>query len=274
MAKLQPDALSSAKVLECSKCKTRFSEWKKECPYCHEIDTIVLSPEVMSIQTIDCGKNISDPILVSGETGLIQYLSLLRTTRNEVLTWNLQNSYSVRDIGTVRAYKASTERGFYAILYFSINGMNNPTFAPKDFILTPLDTKDNEAKSSKLLDEKSEKQTESIGDNKSIEQKSQKSSAFTIDLLDKKLHPKIRRAAIFLEDGEWEKADACIENVLDEDPTNAYAYLGKTMIGFEAHSVDELKKYADVLIDDKTYLKAIRFADEVLVNKLLDLQSQ
>ena len=41
--------------------------------------------------------------------------------------------------------------------------------------------------------------------------------------------PLLKRAFMFLEDGNWQEADAYCEKVLDQDPENAQAYLGKLM---------------------------------------------
>ena len=43
------------------------------------------------------------------------------------------------------------------------------------------------------------------------------------------IEPLLKRAFMFLEDGEWDKADNYCEQVLNQDPENAQAYLGKLM---------------------------------------------
>ncbi len=91
---------------------------------------------------------------------------------------------------------------------------------------------------------------------------------YEIDLLDKSLHPKNRRAGLFIEDAEWDKAEDCLEAVLDEDPTNAYAYIGKLLIDYRVDNTDALKCRSEEIIDNKNFQKAIRFGNEELVEKL------
>ena len=43
------------------------------------------------------------------------------------------------------------------------------------------------------------------------------------------ISPLLERAFMFLEDGKWDEADSYCEKVLDKDPKNAEAYLGKLM---------------------------------------------
>ena len=91
---------------------------------------------------------------------------------------------------------------------------------------------------------------------------------FAIDLSN--LSPILRRAFILTEDEEWEKADRYFERVLDGEPENAYAYLGKLMVNKRLHSIDDLK-IIEGLSNDKLYCRAIQFADESLKQKLLSL---
>ncbi|MBQ9249956.1 MAG: zinc-ribbon domain-containing protein [Oscillospiraceae bacterium] len=83
----------------------------------------------------------------------------------------------------------------------------------------------------------------------------------------------LRRAFLFLEDAEWEKADSYFERVLDAEPENAYAYLGKTMLDRKAETLEQL---ADRLADGergKNYTKAERFAGPKLKQLLAALES-
>lgn len=52
--------------------------------------------------------------------------------------------------------------------------------------------------------------------------------------------PLLKRAFIFLEDGNWKDADEYCERVLDIDPENAQAYLGKLMAELKVHKQDDL----------------------------------
>ncbi len=50
----------------------------------------------------------------------------------------------------------------------------------------------------------------------------------------------IKRAFVFLDDGDWDSADDYCEKVLDIDPDNGQAYLGKALVEFKAKSAADL----------------------------------
>ena len=78
----------------------------------------------------------------------------------------------------------------------------------------------------------------------------------------------VKRAFIFLEDGEWQSADEYCEKALDIDPENAQAYLGKLMAEFQVHKQQQLKEEPDPFDDSKNYEKVMRYGDETLKSKL------
>ena len=78
----------------------------------------------------------------------------------------------------------------------------------------------------------------------------------------------LRRAFMFLEDGDWTSADEYCEKVLDQDPENAQAYLGKLMAEKKVKTQDGLKDLPEPFDDSKNYQKAIRFGDKKLVDEL------
>ena len=80
--------------------------------------------------------------------------------------------------------------------------------------------------------------------------------------------PLLRRAFMFLEDGEWQSADEYCEKVLDLDPENAEAYLGKLMAELKVKTRDALKDQAQPFDGRNNYKKAYRFGDEKLKAKL------
>ncbi|MBQ3939324.1 MAG: toll/interleukin-1 receptor domain-containing protein, partial [Clostridia bacterium] len=80
--------------------------------------------------------------------------------------------------------------------------------------------------------------------------------------------PLLRRAFMFLEDGEWDSADEYCEKVLDLDPENAEAYLGKLMAELHVRTRDGLKDADEPFDDSNNYNKAYRFGDEKLKAKL------
>ena len=78
----------------------------------------------------------------------------------------------------------------------------------------------------------------------------------------------LKRAYMFLEDGNWEEADNYCERVLDQDPENALAYLGKLMAQLHVHQQADLEKIDKPFDENGNYKKAIRFAEEELKTKL------
>ncbi len=80
--------------------------------------------------------------------------------------------------------------------------------------------------------------------------------------------PLLKRAYLFLEDGDFESADEYCEKVLDADPENARAYLGKTLVALKLSKVENLAKSGKEYFTNKDYKKALRFADEKLKAEL------
>lgn len=74
----------------------------------------------------------------------------------------------------------------------------------------------------------------------------------------------LKRAYMFLEDEDWSNADAYCEKVLDVDPENAYAYLGKLMAELQVQNHKALPNLQETFDDRVNYQKAFRFADEKL----------
>lgn len=74
----------------------------------------------------------------------------------------------------------------------------------------------------------------------------------------------LERAFMFLEDGDWDKADIYCESVLDQNPKCAEAYLGKLMAELRIPTQDELKENPNPLAELDNYKKALRFADDFL----------
>ena len=71
--------------------------------------------------------------------------------------------------------------------------------------------------------------------------------------------PFLERVFIFLEDGNWEDADKYCEKVLDRDPKNAWAYLGKLMAEFHIHRKEDLTAYQKPFSNSSNYQKIVRF---------------
>ncbi len=80
--------------------------------------------------------------------------------------------------------------------------------------------------------------------------------------------PLLRRAFMFLEDGEWADADEYCEKVLDLEPENARAYLGKLMAELRVRQEEALKNQPMPFDQNRNYQKALRFADGELASTL------
>ncbi len=80
--------------------------------------------------------------------------------------------------------------------------------------------------------------------------------------------PLLKRAFKFLEDGNWKDADEYCEKVLDQDPENAQAYLGKLMAECKVRNRDQLADCAEPFDNSNNYKKAMRFGDKELTDAL------
>lgn len=76
--------------------------------------------------------------------------------------------------------------------------------------------------------------------------------------------PILKRAFLYLEDGEWESADEYAERALDMDPENAQAYVVKLLIDTKCKTIDDIKDVLQPFADNGNYRKAVRFGDDKL----------
>ncbi len=72
----------------------------------------------------------------------------------------------------------------------------------------------------------------------------------------------IKRMFIFLEDQDWQNADGYAEKVLDADPENGLAYLGKLMVEFKARKPESLKDCTQMFDKSKYYERLMHYADD------------
>lgn len=82
------------------------------------------------------------------------------------------------------------------------------------------------------------------------------------------VEPLLKRAFMFLEDGDWASADEYCEKVLDANPENAQAYLGKLMASLQVRKRADLQDVDEPFEGDANYVKAVRFGDEALAKEL------
>ena len=83
------------------------------------------------------------------------------------------------------------------------------------------------------------------------------------------VEPLLKRAFMFLEDGEFSKANDFCEQVLNQDPENAQAYLCKLLSELRVRKTESLKDLAKPFDQSSNYKKVIRFADESVKATLL-----
>ena len=76
--------------------------------------------------------------------------------------------------------------------------------------------------------------------------------------------PLSKRIYMFLEDGDFQRADEYSERVLDSDPENALAYLGKMCAELKMKVPEELSKSQKPLDIMSSYKRVIQYADSSL----------
>lgn len=82
------------------------------------------------------------------------------------------------------------------------------------------------------------------------------------------VEPLVKRIFLFLEDGDFDSADDYCEKVLDQDPENGQAYLGKLMAELKICKLDDFSSVAEPFDKNKKYIKAIKFLDDNTANYL------
>lgn len=108
----------------------------------------------------------------------------------------------------------------------------------------------------KVLDASAPKAKETVKETVAVQQQGNASVA-----------PLLERAFMFLEDGNWEKADEFCERVLNLEPKNAEAYLGKAMSVLKIHTRNALND-APGIDRDASIQKALRFGSNLLRNEI------
>lgn len=72
----------------------------------------------------------------------------------------------------------------------------------------------------------------------------------------------IRRAYLFLEDGQFSDAGRYFEQALNQNPEDSRIHLGQLMLARKAHNIDELiDNLPEPLENEKLFQRALRFAD-------------
>lgn len=88
------------------------------------------------------------------------------------------------------------------------------------------------------------------------------------------IEPLLKRVFMLLEDGEWKKADEFCEQVLNQDPENGQAYLGKLMAVLHVRRLGDFATCETPFDNNVNYLKIIRFGDDKIKETLSQYSSQ
>lgn len=86
--------------------------------------------------------------------------------------------------------------------------------------------------------------------------------------------PLIERVFLFLEDGEWDKADEYCERVLDIDPKNAYAYLGKLMLEYRIKQKADIANCKKDFEQNINYRRILQYGNSEIISEIQGYLSQ
>ena len=86
--------------------------------------------------------------------------------------------------------------------------------------------------------------------------------------------PFVERVFLFLEDGEWDKASEYCERILDIDPKNAYAYLGKLMVELHIKQKSDFSTCKKNFEQDTNYKRIIQFGDPAITAEIKSYLAQ
>ncbi len=106
------------------------------------------------------------------------------------------------------------------------------------------------------------------GISKVINKEEPVSSTKQVETSNSTVTPLIERVFLFLEDSDWRNASDYCEKVLDQDPKNAYAYLGKLMVDLKVTIRSGLAQLSEPFGANNNYAKLIRFADPDLKSEI------
>lgn len=73
---------------------------------------------------------------------------------------------------------------------------------------------------------------------------------------------KLKRAFLFIEDGDFKKANDYLEDILNSNPETAQAYFGKLLIERRATNVDALIQQGRTIRDSRNFKRAISFGNQ------------
>lgn len=82
------------------------------------------------------------------------------------------------------------------------------------------------------------------------------------------ISPLLEQGFLFIEDNEWDRADEFFESVLNKDPKNGNAYLGKLLVDLKLSSVGDLSSFRTTFSDNNNYEKIMHFGEDELKEKV------
>jgi len=88
---------------------------------------------------------------------------------------------------------------------------------------------------------------------------SEQASSISISASEANIAPLTRRMFLFLEDGEFTRADDFCEQILNINPEFGEAYIGKLLIEFQCKTKEELSSINKPIAQSKNYAKVLRF---------------
>lgn len=89
-----------------------------------------------------------------------------------------------------------------------------------------------------------------------------------------KITPLTERLFIFLEDGEWKKAQEYSERILDLSPKNVNAYIGKLMIDFRVKKFTDLATCKKSFENNVNYMRILQYGDATIKTQLQSFLTQ
>lgn len=98
-----------------------------------------------------------------------------------------------------------------------------------------------------------------LADKKEAPEENKVETVSTPEINDK-ISPLLERIWMFLKDWEWGKADEYCERVLDINPKNAQAYIGKFMAAEKMTHFEQIPEYRFILKNNSYFKKALSFA--------------
>ncbi len=85
---------------------------------------------------------------------------------------------------------------------------------------------------------------------------------------DNRIGPFLKEAFKCLKEEHWKEADKYCERIIDIDPENAWAYLGKLLAEYHVQKPSDLANCNARFYENSNYIKALRFSDESLFSQL------